>query len=166
MRPEVGVVGAKLLDRNGKVSQAGLILGLNEGVGSAFVGEAREAEGYLQRLVLEQNYSAVSDACLMVRSELFDAVGGLDEQDFTDAFSDVDLCLKIGQAGYLVVWTPQAQIVHPGALPQAPAALAALMHKWADAFSHDLAYNKNLALTGKGFSLGVASSESWAQLIA
>lgn len=166
MRPEVGVVGAKLLDRQGKVSQAGLILGLNGGVGPAFVGEPKDAAGYLHRLLLDQSYSAVSDACLMVRAELFDAVGGLDEAQFADAFADVDLCLKLGQAGYLIVWTPQVQVVHPGTLPVAPAALAALQGKWAEAFAHDLAYNKNLDLTGKGFSLGEPSGSSWAELLA
>jgi glycosyltransferase domain-containing protein len=165
-RPEVGVVGAKLLDRHDRVSQAGLILGLNGGVGSAFVGEAKDAGGYLQRLLLDQNYGAVSDACLMVRSEIFDAAGGLDEEQFADAFSDIDLCLKLGQAGYMTVWTPQVHVVHPGTLPVAPTALAALQDKWADAFAHDLAYNKNLALTGKGFTLGESDGSTWAQLLA
>jgi len=166
LRPEVGVVGAKLIDRDGKVTQAGLVLGLNGGVGSAFVGESKEATGYLHRLVTEQDYSAVSATCLMVRKELFDLVGGLDEEHLAEAFSDVDLCLKIGQSGYLTVWTPQVQVIHPGTLPESPQALAALRDKWTGAFEHDLAYNKNLALTGKGFTLGSESSVNWAQLLA
>ena len=64
------MVGAKLMDRDGNVTQAGLILGLNGGVGSAFIGEQKDAKGYLNRLGLEQNYSAVSGACLMVRKDL------------------------------------------------------------------------------------------------
>ncbi|MVV51320.1 TIGR00180 family glycosyltransferase [Pseudomonas sp. PB120] len=165
-RPEVGVVGTKLQDHDGNVTQAGLILGMNDGVGSAFVGEKKDAKGYLNRLVLEQNYSAVSAVCLMIRKALFDEVGGLDEAAFAEAFADVDLCLKAGQAGYLVVWTPQVQVIHPGTLPDAPQALQALREKWADAFQHDLAYNKNLALTGKGFTLGNNSSVNWARLLA
>lgn len=166
LRPEVGVVGPKLVDRDGKTTQAGLVLGLNDAVGSAFVGEKAGVTGYLHRLVLEQNYSAVSGACLMVRKELFDAVGGLDEQAFADAYSDVDLCLKVAGAGYLTVWTPQVQVMHPGTLPEAPQALDALRGKWAGQFQHDLAYNQNLAKTGKGFTLGSASSVNWAQLLA
>lgn len=165
LRPEVGVVGPKLVDRDGKTTQAGLVLGLNDGVGSAFVGEKAGVTGYLHRLVLEQNYSAVSGACLMVRKELFDAVGGLDEQAFADAYSDVDLCLKVAGAGYLTVWTPQVQVMHPGLLPQAPQALEALRAKWAGQFQHDLAYNQNLAKSGKGFTLGSANSVNWAQLL-
>jgi hypothetical protein len=116
--------------------------------------------------VLEQNYSAVSAVCLMIRKALFDDLGGLDEGVFADAFSDVDLCLKVGQAGYLVVWTPQVQVIHPGTMPEAPQALQALRDKWPGPFQHDLAYNKNLALTGKGFTLGNASSVDWARLLA
>ncbi|TVT85792.1 TIGR00180 family glycosyltransferase [Pseudomonas sp. H3(2019)] len=164
-RPEVGVVGVKLLDRDGKVTQAGLILGMNDSVGSAFVGEPKDAKGYLNRLVLEQNYSAVSAVCLMIRKALFDEVGGLDEHAFANAYGDVDLCLKAGQAGYLVVWTPQVQVIHPGTLPDAPQVLAALREKWAGPFQHDLAYNKNLALTGKGFTLDNATSVDWARLL-
>lgn len=165
-RPEVGIVGAKLVDRDGKVTQAGLILGMNGGVGSAFVGERYDASVYMQRLVVEQNYSAVSKVCLMVRKELFDALGGLDEVIFAEGYSDVDLCLKAGQAGYLTVWTPQVQVIHQGDEPQAPQALAALREKWSAAFAQDQAYNANLALTGKGFALGESASINWAQLLA
>jgi glycosyltransferase domain-containing protein len=165
-RPEVGVVGPKLVDREGNVTQAGLILGMHDAAGSAFVGEPVKANGYLHRLVLEQNYSAVSAACLMVRKALYETVGGLDEEHFSEAYSDVDLCLKIAQAGYLTVWTPQVQVIHPGTLPTSPDALEALRDKWAGPFQHDLAYNKNLALTGKGFTLGSPTSVNWAQLLA
>ncbi|WP_346829851.1 TIGR00180 family glycosyltransferase [Pseudomonas abietaniphila] len=163
MRPEVGVVGAKLIDREGAVTGAGLILGMNGAVGSAFLGQAKDAPGYLQRLMLEQNYSAVSGACLMVRKALFNAVDGFDDDRFADAYADVDLCLKIGQNGFLTVWTPQVHIIHPGHQPDAPTALAAVQEKWAGAFAHDLAYNQNLALTGTGFTLGAASGVNWQQ---
>lgn len=165
-RPEVGVVGAKLIDRAGRVSQAGLILGMNGGLGSPFVGEPKDAVGYLHRLVLEHNYSAMSGVCLMIRKALFDTVGGLDEVQFADAFFDVDLCLKVGQNGFLNVWTPQVHILHPGGLPDAPEQLAALQQKWAGPFAHDLAYNQNLAFTGKGYELGGTGNTSWVQLIA
>ncbi|VVP12580.1 hypothetical protein PS876_03393 [Pseudomonas fluorescens] len=165
-RPEVGIVGAKLVSRDGKISQAGLILGLNGGVGSAFIGEKHSAAGYMHRQMVEQNYSAVSKVCLMVRKELFNALGGLDEVTFADGFSDVDLCLKAGQAGYLTVWTPLVQVLHTGELPQAPEALAALREKWSSAFAQDPAYNANLALTGKGFTLAENTSINWSQLLA
>jgi hypothetical protein len=166
-RPEVGIVGATLVDREGKVTQAGLILGMHGGVGSAFIGDRYDASNsYLQRLVLDQNYSAVSQACLMVRKDLFDALNGLDDQTFAEGLSDVDLCLKAGQAGYLTVWTPRVQVIHPGVVSQAPEVLDALREKWASAFAQDQAYNANLALTGKGFALGDSAPINWAQLLA
>jgi glycosyltransferase domain-containing protein len=165
-RPEVGVVGPKLIDRDGKVTQAGLILGMNGGVGSAFVGEKHDADGYMHRLALEQNYSAVSKVCLMIGKALFTDLGGLDSSTFAEGFSDVDLCLKAGQAGYLTVWTPLVQVIHQGEMPQAPNALDALREKWAAAFAQDQAYNANLALSGKGFSLGESAPVDWAQLLA
>jgi glycosyltransferase domain-containing protein len=164
-RPEVGVVGPKLIDRDGKVTQAGLILGMNGGVGSAFVGEKHDAEGYLHRLALGQNYSAVSKVCLMVRKALFDELEGLDGVTFADGLSDVDLCLRAGQAGYLTVWTPLVQVIHSGEVPQVPQALDALRDKWAAAFAQDQAYNANLALSGKGFALGEAAPVNWVQLL-
>ncbi|AMB85332.1 glycosyl transferase family 2 [Pseudomonas agarici] len=164
-RPEVGIVGAKLFDRDTKVFQAGLLLGLNGAVGSPFVGEDKDAKGYLQRLVVGQNYSAVSSVCLMIRHDLYNAVGGMDEEVFVDALGDVDLCLKVGQAGYLIVWTPQVQVLYSGEVAQAASAIEALREKWADAFAHDPAYNLNLSLSGKGFALGAAAGPDWARLL-
>jgi len=166
LRPEVGVVGPKLLDRDRKISQAGLILGMNGGVDSPFVGDNHDADGYLHRLAVEQNYSAVSSVCLMVRKELYEALGGLDESTFAEGFSDVDLCLSAGQAGYLTVWTPAVQVIHQGGMPDAPHALLALREKWPAAFAQDQAYNANLSLSGKGFVLNDNASLDWAQLLA
>ncbi|RMQ44898.1 Glycosyl transferase, group 2 protein [Pseudomonas cichorii] len=152
-RPEVGIVGVRLVDREGTVTQAGLILGLNGGIGSAFVGESKKSRGYMQRLVVEQNYSAVSSACLMIGKALFDGLDGLDEGVFAEALGDVDLCLKAGQAGYLTVWTPHVQVVHSGVVNAPDEARAALIDKWSAQFAQDEAYNRNLDLNGQGFTL-------------
>lgn len=152
-RPEVGVVGVKLVDPEGSVTQAGLILGFNGSVGSAFVGAPKRSRGYMQRLVVEQNYSAVSGACLMIGKELFEAVGGMDEGAFAEGLADVDLCLKAAQAGYLTVWTPNVQIVHPGIVQVSDSVRQALTDKWSAQLDQDQAYNKNLDLSGQGFTL-------------
>lgn len=165
-RPEVGIVGAKLVDVRGVTTQAGLILGVNGAVRSVFVGEGKDDKGYLSGHQAEQNYSAVSGACLMIRKDVYQAVGGLDEEQFTDAFADIDLCLKVADAGYLTVWCPQAQLVHPGLLPDAAQLAAALHEKWQARFAQDVTSNQNLALTDKGFTLGEPSRVNWAQLLA
>jgi glycosyltransferase domain-containing protein len=164
-RPEVGVVAAKLTDADGKVTQAGLLLGYEGGVGAAFSGEARDSAGYMQRLTVDQNYSALSAACLMIGSALFQGVGGLDDDLFGASLSDVDLCLKVGQAGYLIVWTPYVQVLHPGEVVQTVDALAALRGKWPNVFAHDLAYNRNLSQSGASFALGAEAPINWAPLL-
>ena len=163
-RPEVGIVGSKQMDIRGITTQAGLVLKPDGQVASVFVGERKDAKGYLNGHQVEQNYSAVSGACLMIRKDLFEAVGGLDEEHFAEAFADVDLCLKAADAGYLTVWTPQAQMLHAGTFPDAPKAVGALRDKWQARFDHDAARNPNLALTGTGFALGTATAVDWARL--
>ncbi|ROM78299.1 glycosyl transferase family 2 [Pseudomonas brassicacearum] len=165
-RPEVGVVGSKQMDNRGITTQAGLVLKPDGRVASVFVGERKDAKGYLNGHQAEQNYSAVSGACLMIRKDLFEAVGGLDEDHFAEAFADVDLCLKAADAGYLTVWTPQAQMLHAGTFPDAPEAADALRDKWQARFNHDAARNPSLALTGTGFALGTATAVDWTRLLA
>ena len=164
-RPEVGIVGSKQMDNRGITTQAGLVLKPDGRVASVFVGERKDAKGYLNGHQAEQNYSAVSGACLMIRKDLFEAVGGLDEDHFAEAFADVDLCLKAADAGYLTVWTPQAQMLHAGTFPDAPEAADALRDKWQARFNHDAARNPSLALTGTGFALGTATAVDWARLL-
>jgi glycosyltransferase domain-containing protein len=165
LRPEVGVVGPRLIERDGRITQAGLILGLNDAVGSAFVGEPKHARGYMNRLVVEQNCSAVSFACLMISKQLFEAADGVDSGLFGEALGDVDLCLRVGQAGYLTVWTPHVLVIQSGVLASTPETLAALREKWSEAFAQDRFYNGNLALDGTGFTLGPVRNVPWTDLL-
>ncbi len=148
-RPEVGVVGAKLVDAQGAVTQGGLMLGA-AGVVAAHVGLGKDDTGYLGQAGVEQNYPAVSGVCLMVRSEVFRALGGLDEEVFANSYADVDLCLKVADAGLLTVWTPQVQVIHPGRLPDDAAALAALRGKWSALWS-SAAHGRSLDPARAGF---------------
>lgn len=160
-RPEVGVVGAKLLHPNGTVEQAGLVLGLEGPARSAFSSLA-DNEGYMQRLEMDQNYSAVSDACLMIRRELYEALGGMDSPQFKDSYADIDLCLKSGQAGYLTVWTPHAVVVFEGkGIPSAEVEQDALYSKWLPLIASDPAYNRSLSLRGEGFTLEADPGLAW-----
>lgn len=110
VRPDVGIVGAKLLYEDGSIQHAGVTLGI--GLAShlykSFPGEA---EGRNGRLVYPQDVSAVTAACLLMRRDVWDEVGGLDEE-FPVAYNDVDLCLKVRVAGYRVLWTPDATVYH------------------------------------------------------
>ncbi|HTY91172.1 MAG TPA: glycosyltransferase [Methanocella sp.] len=116
-RKEVGAVGCKLLYPNGMVQHAGVILGLTGGVvekgvaGHSHKWYIGPEHGYFGRVDLIQDVSAVTAACMMVRRDVFEEVGGFDE-NLSIAFNDVDLCLKIRRKGYLIVYTPYASLYH------------------------------------------------------
>jgi GT2 family glycosyltransferase len=111
LRPQVGAVGAKLYFPDDTIQHAGTLVGNLHGPDHVFAYAERGQAGYGNRLVVTQNLSAVTGACLMMRREVYEEVGGLDE-DFAVAFNDVDLCLKVRQKGYLVLWTPHAELYH------------------------------------------------------
>ncbi|MGY4532422.1 GT2 family glycosyltransferase [Pseudomonas sp. TE3786] len=169
-RPEVGVVGAKVLDPQGKIEQAGIILGLHDVAGRGFAGEAGDSPGYMNRLQVAQNYSAVGAACLMVRRELLVELGGMDEQHLSAFYGDVDLCLRIRAAGFLNVWTPHSVVVRTGIdLPIVAIAGAAphqaalksereeMYRRWLPILARDPAYNPNLSLAQTGFQFDYAT---------
>jgi GT2 family glycosyltransferase len=110
-RQEIGAVGAKLYYFDDTIQHAGIILGIGSVAGHAHLGIDKKQEGYFKRACLVQNLSAVTAACLMVKTTIFDEVAGLDEK-FKVAFNDVDFCLRIRQKGYLVLFTPYAELYH------------------------------------------------------
>jgi len=112
LRPEVGAVGAKLYYSNNTIQHAGVIVGLGGLAGHGFKFLPKQFAGYYWKPFLTQNYSAVTGACLVLRKEVYEKVGGLNEVQLKVAFNDVDLCLKIRAQGYWIVWTPHAELYH------------------------------------------------------
>lgn len=110
-RDNVGAVGAKLLYPDDTIQHAGIGLGLFDLAGHLFRGAERNDPGYMGRLIYTQNVSAVTAACMMVRKDVWERVNGFDES-FAVAFNDVDLCMRIRKAGYLIVWTPFSELYH------------------------------------------------------
>nr|WP_242485614.1 glycosyltransferase [Pseudomonas sp. TH43] len=172
-RPEVGVVGAKLFNPDGCLLHAGLILGLQGPVGLPFYGQPMQADGYMFRLQAVHDLSAVGGDCLMIRKSVFEAVGRLDEQDLKQALNIADLCLRVGQEGYLVVWNPYAALA-VGERPSIEGTAEDLAQniqeqdtfyqRWLPLIAHDPAYNVNLALHGIGatcFSLEPGLRTGW-----
>jgi GT2 family glycosyltransferase len=111
-RPEVGVVGAKLLYPDRRIQHAGVIVGIGGVAGHSHLLLEGDRPGYFARAQLPQNLSAVTFACAMTRRAVFDQLGGLNEQDLTIAFNDIDYCLRAREAGYLIVYTPFAELFH------------------------------------------------------
>ncbi|MDF0731923.1 glycosyltransferase [Pseudomonas entomophila] len=171
-RPEVGVVGAKIIDRFDRVVEAGMVLGVEQAVGPAFVGEDVQARGYLQRLQVVQNWSAVSGDCLLVRKSLWDSLGGLRARQFSSGLSEIDLCLRVTAEGYLVVWTPYVHMRSvPGdaALEVAPkreVETRAFVDQWLPRLINDPAYNPSLNLTAANFAVEPMLRGSWNPLCA
>jgi GT2 family glycosyltransferase/SAM-dependent methyltransferase len=174
-RPEVGIVGAKLHFPDGRIQHGGVVLGLRGPADHPFIGQPMEADGYMHRLRVDQNYTAVTAACLMIRKSVYEEVGGLDEQDFKVSYNDVDLCLKVQQAGYLTVWTPYARLMHVSNVSQNKVDKTAqdakqkrfqgeqnaMYRKWLKLLARDPAYSTNLSIDGGGFELDPLRGKAW-----
>lgn len=105
------VCGAMLYYPDQTIQHAGIVTGLGGYAGHSHKYRRKGGSGYMFRLATVQDFSAVTGACLLVRSDVYDEMGGLDEK-FTVAFNDVDFCLRVRDAGYRIVWTPYAELIH------------------------------------------------------
>lgn len=163
-RKEVGAVGAKLFYGDHTIQHAGVIVGIGGVAGHSHRFYPGESVGYVGRLIISQNLSAVTAACLMVKKKIFEEVDGLTEK-YRVAFNDIDFCLKIREKGYLNVMTPFAQLYHyesksrgyEDTVEKQERFLGEqLMFKedWRDILEHgDPFYNPNLTLIAEDFSL-------------
>ena len=110
-QPGVGICGAMLYYPDDTIQHAGIITGLGGYAGHSHKYHKRGGSGYMFRLATVQDFSAVTAACLLVRTAVYDSVHGLDEE-FTVAYNDVDFCLRVRDAGWRIVWTPYAELYH------------------------------------------------------
>jgi O-antigen biosynthesis protein len=160
---DVGCVGARLWYPNGRLQHGGVILGINGIAGHAYKNTLRCQSGIMNRAKLHQSLSAVTGACLLVRRHIFDEVGGFDES-FVVALSDVDLCLRVREAGFRNVWTPYAEMIHhesasrgldvtPEKQDRFYGELIRMQKRWGDILLNDPAYSPNLTLEFEDCSL-------------
>ncbi len=167
LRPGVGVVGAKLYYGDGRIQHGGDAVGPGGCADHLHGGLAADDPGYQRRAACAQELSAVTAACLLTHRQLFLALGGLDEINLPVAFNDVDYCLRVGEAGWRIVWTPFAELYHhesvsrgkdvsPSQLARAKRELRYMKKRWAQRLEHDPAYNPNLSYDRPDFSLSHA----------
>jgi glycosyltransferase involved in cell wall biosynthesis len=167
-KPDVGAVGARLWYPDGTLQHGGVIIGIGGVAGHAHPRLPMGNRGYYCRAVLQQELSAVTGACLMVRRSVFAEVGGLDEQ-IAVAFNDIDLCLRLRAAGYRNIWTPFAELIHHESASRGPEdnpekiarfqREVRFMHdRWGDVLSHDPHYNLNLSMRAGDYSLNRSAS--------
>ncbi|MHC4392153.1 MAG: glycosyltransferase family 2 protein [Planctomycetota bacterium] len=166
-RDGVGAVGAKLLYPDGLIQHAGVVLGLGGLAGHAFKHMPRDVSVQRLRPQLVANYSACTAACLLVRRTVFEAVGGLNERDLAVAFNDIDLCLAIRSAGWRIVYTPFAELLHLESATRGAEDTVAkkarfakecafMKRKWGPLLEQDPYYNLNLSLDSEDFSLAAS----------
>lgn len=156
MRDRIGAVGAKLYYPDDTIQHAGIVLGLGGVAGHIYSRQPRTTGGSHGRAALVQQMSAVTAACLLVKRAAFLEVGGLDET-LRVAFNDVDLCLRLGAAGYSIIWTPFAEFYHhesasrgfedtPEKRARFAAEVARMHEVWGERIADDPAYSPNLSL--------------------
>lgn len=161
-RKEVGAVGAKLLFRDGRFQHCGIILGLGPDriAGHAFIHQ--KDFGYFGYPHILRNYSSITAACMLLSKKKFEEVGGFGEE-FKTCYNDVDLCLKLRNKGYLIVYTPYAQLYHfesislgkveEGKRKIDKGEIDLMKEKWDNLLLNDPYYNPNLTLDKNDFSL-------------
>ncbi|WP_230412957.1 glycosyltransferase family 2 protein [Paraburkholderia antibiotica] len=161
LQDNVGAVGAKLLYPDDTVQHAGVFLGMGGLAGHGHKYLPRNAPGYFSRAVLRNAVSAVTAACLVIRTSIFREVNGLDE-DLVIAFNDVDFCLRVREAGYRNVWTPFAELYHhesasrgyedtPEKMARFVEEIDYVKKRWGDALWNDPFYSPNLSIDSTEF---------------
>ena len=168
LRDGVGIVGARLLYPDGKVQHAGVIMGLRGPAEHPCLGLDNTEPGYLFRAQVTQNFSAVTAACMLVSKAVYEEVGGLDEVTFGVSYNDIDFCLRVGQTGRRIVWTPLATLLHEGSASQKAGIenksqaqkvqrfgkeQEAMYLRWPAVIANDPAYNPNLSLVERGYEI-------------
>lgn len=162
-RPTIGCVGAKLLYADDTIQHAGVVMRIGGVAGHSHRFYDRDAPGYYHILKTVNNYSAVTAACLMIRREVWDQVGGLDEE-LTVAFNDVDFCLRVRAAGYLNVYVPHAELYHyeskSRGFDDTPAKIARgikeqqfMQKRWNVSKADDPFYSPHLSLTSEDYAI-------------
>lgn len=170
-RPDVGIVGARLVyPESGKLQHAGVVLGMSGLADHPFNGALSISEpGYMNRAQVDQNYSTVTAACLLVRKSVYEQVGGMDEERLKVLYNDIDLCLKVRELGYKIVWTPYATAVHHGSTSLKSESVdlmklalgnerwkreqRAMMERWLPQLANDPAYNRHLSFKTPGYQV-------------
>lgn len=163
-RPEVGIVGARLLYQDDTIQHAGVVIGFGGIAGHTFIGLHEAENSYFHRAMCAQDYSAVTAACMMTKAEVFKKVGGFTEE-LAVAFNDIDYCMKVRTADYLVVYAPYAVMYHyesksrgledtPEKVARFNREISVFARRWPEILQNgDPYYNPNLTLRKSNFAL-------------
>jgi len=164
LQPGVGAVGAQLFYPDGTLQHGGIVVGIDDQCGHWQRFTPGDATGYAGSLRQMRSWSAVTAACLMMRRDLFERMGGFDEQ-FAVAFNDIDLCLRLQQQGLASLCTPEVRLIHRESQTRGLDSLwrnrarlrdevERFRRRWAEVLSvGDLLFNPNLSLIDESVRL-------------
>lgn len=164
MRPEVGVVGALLTHADGRLQHGGVLVGGNGTAEHFFREWPVDAAGYLALLRSTRRVSAVTAACMAMRRTVYLELGGFDEEALPVELNDIDFCLRAGEAGLAVLWTPHARLQHREGGSRSGTAVgrslrplleqrARFVERWRHRLDLDPAYHPDLAVLGTTYLL-------------
>jgi GT2 family glycosyltransferase len=164
-RPPIGAVGALLLYADETIQHAGVVLRIGGIAGHGHRFLPADTPGYYYTVKTVNNFSAVTGACVMIRRDVFDAVGGFDE-GLAVAFNDVDLCLRIREHGFRIVYVPHAVLYHfesksrgsddtPEKIERDMRERAFMQRRWNCSDREDPYYSPHLSLTREDYSIRV-----------
>lgn len=168
----VGAVGTMLYYANNTIQHAGVILGMGGIANYPHRLAPRATPGYFGRAALEQDFSCVTAACAAISRQAFESVGGFDER-LAVAFNDVDLCIRLGAAGWRILWTPSIELYHHESATVGPseseerraqfkAEQKLMRERWGPVLAADKYYNPNLSLeASRDFRLAFPPRVDW-----
>jgi len=150
----VGGVSPKLFYENNLIQYAGMVTGVRGFVGTAFHCQPKDSYFYFNLIQSERNVSLLTGACLLIQKSIFYEIGGFDAVNTPIMHSDIDLCFKLREKGYELIYTPFASLRHIGHLSLREAderevkrkdnAELYILNKWGDYLSTDPFYTDNM----------------------
>jgi len=164
-REEIAAVGAVLLYPNNTIQHAGIVLGISGWAGHVHRGFPAESPGYQGRLLVPSNYSAVTGACMMMRKELYQKLGGLDPH-LAVAGGDVEICLRANQQGLRNLLLPDVRLYHYESITRGyednsekrarfVREIRYVHQRWPDQMARDPYYNPNLSVEREDYSVSL-----------
>ncbi|MBR3249144.1 MAG: glycosyltransferase [Clostridia bacterium] len=158
-RNDVGAVGVRIYYPNNRIKHAGIILGGDKIGFELFRGLKRYVHGYFAREGTIQNFSAVSEDCMMFKKNDYDEIGFFDEK--MENVSNIDFCLKLRDNNKLIVYNPFVEVVnynikHKEYYQTKDLYIKKFLEQWENYYKIcDPYYNRNFSLNSYNYNIEI-----------